>query len=220
MNHRCPRLKLGLLPSFLLWLVRRCFGRRGPSPPPSSSSTRSTLSPVKEEGAYVAALQWNYRNPLSLPTPVPLPVGKSRWRTSQQRYRPPRRRCGRPLCSDDKRPVISAVLLNPAFPLISLRFTPELLGRRRQTPYQSQPIGSHGVPSDSLRLFLHWRTQNTALSLGASVGWHWEHLWLKGKRTGWRRWGRERGRGPGTDKHFIVPVRSRWGRPNMQHTSW
>lgn len=99
------------------------------------------------------------------------------------------RRCVQPLFGDDKRPVISAVLLNSAFLPISLGFTPELLGRRTQTPYQSQPIGSHGVPSDSPRLFLHWRTQNTALSLGVSVGWHWEHLWLKGKRTGWRRWG-------------------------------
>lgn len=99
------------------------------------------------------------------------------------------RRCVRPLFGGDKRPVISAVLLNSASLPIPLRFTPELLGRRTLTPYQSQPIGSHGVPSDSPRLFLHWRTQNTALSLGVSVGWHWEHLWLKGKRTGWRRWG-------------------------------
>lgn len=94
MNHRCPRLKLALLPSPLLSPVCRCFGRRGPSLPPSSSSTRSTLSPVKEEGAYVAALsatfQWDHRTPLSLPAPVPLPVGKSRLLTPQQRHRPPR----------------------------------------------------------------------------------------------------------------------------------
>lgn len=99
------------------------------------------------------------------------------------------RRCARPLFSDDKRPVISAVLLHPAFLPLPLRSTPELLGCRTQTPHQSQAMGSHGVPSDSRRPFLHRRTQNAALSLGVSVGWHWEHLWLKGKRTGWGRGG-------------------------------
>lgn len=51
-----------------------------------------------------------------------------------------------------------------------------------------RPLISHGVrkalsstPSCPAR---HWKTQNTVFSRGVSVGWHWEHLWLKGKRTG------------------------------------
>lgn len=51
-----------------------------------------------------------------------------------------------------------------------------------------RPLISHGVrkalsstPSCPAR---HWKTQNTVFSRGISVGWHWEHLWLKGKRTG------------------------------------
>lgn len=37
---------------------------------------------------------------------------------------------------------------------------------------------------DFCGLFGYRQTQNTVLSGGALVGWHWEHLWLKGKRTG------------------------------------
>lgn len=45
---------------------------------------------------------------------------------------------------------------------------------------------SHSVPmvsSWTFAAFHCWRTQNAVLSAGALVGWHWEHLWLKGKRT-------------------------------------
>lgn len=81
----------------------RCFGRRGPSLLPSSSSTRSTLSPAREEGTL--ARQWSAEARTPLPAPFTLPGGKSR-------------RCVRPLFSHDKRPVISPT------------FTPEPLGRR------------------------------------------------------------------------------------------
>lgn len=116
-NHRCPRLKLALLPSPLLSPVCRCFGRRGPSLPPSSSSTRSTLWPVKEEGAYVAALsapfQWDYRTPLSLPRSSPTSCWKIPIANSPAGRRSSARRCVRPLFSDDKRPLISSFSLPP-----------------------------------------------------------------------------------------------------------
>lgn len=156
----CLNALFALFPSFLLSPGCRCFGRRGPSLLPSSSSTRSTLSPAREEGTLV-----EYTH--SLPAPFTLPGGKPR-------------RCVRPLFSHDKRPVISPT------------FTPEALGRRGadalSQPAQSVPMASPRTAAFSLR-----RTQNTALSAGVSAGWHWEHLWLKGERTGW---GWERGRRP------------------------
>ncbi len=45
----------------------------------------------------------------------------------------------------------------------------------------------HAVPMVSSWTFAAFccrQTQNRVLSQGALVGWHWEHLWLKGKRTG------------------------------------
>lgn len=48
------QVRLNICPVFLFSIVadaaRRCFGRRGPSLPPSSSLTRLMLSQVKEEG--------------------------------------------------------------------------------------------------------------------------------------------------------------------------
>lgn len=41
-------------------------------------------------------------------------------------------------------------------------------------------------PLGCLRPFHCWRTQNTVLSAGALVGWHWEHLWLEGRGGGGR----------------------------------
>lgn len=59
------------------------------------------------------------------------------------------------------------------------------------------------------------KTQDAVFSRGVSVGWHWEHLWLKGKRTGREMGGREgrggRGHKPEAHKRFIVAVGSRWG---------
>lgn len=152
------------------------------------------------------------------PAPVPLPVGKSRLLTPQQRHRPPRAAVfGHCSAMTSAHSSLRSSFIPP--PSRSRSDSPlNCRGAERRRPIRagrSVPMAS--PPSDSRRRSPHWRTQNAALSFGVSVGWHWEHLWLKGKRTGW---GRERGRGPGTDKHFIVPVRSRWGRPNMQHTSW
>lgn len=48
---------------------------------------------------------------------------------------------------------------------------------------------SHSVPMvSSQTAFRYRRTQSTVLSGRALVGWHWEHLWLKGKRTGGGGW--------------------------------
>lgn len=99
----------------------RCFGRRGPCLRPSSSSTRSTPWPAREEG-------------------------KAQKKTLGKTSR-------------------------------------KALNVRRTRPLISHGVREGSPPPSSLSA-RGGKTQDAVFSRGVSVGWHWEHLWLKGKRTG------------------------------------
>ena len=77
---------------------------------------------------------------------------------------------------------------SPVSQLVSQRFSYEWTEQTSQkvcmTALSKPATRFPWCPLRLLRLFRHRRTQNTVLSGGALVGWHWEHLWLKGKRTG------------------------------------
>lgn len=115
----------------------RCFGRRGPWLRPSSSSTRSTPWPAREEGK---APKKNAREN----------IPKSPERASDP---------------------------TTHFPWCPRRLPP--------TPPLLPARGG--------------KTQDAVFSRGVSVGWHWEHLWLKGKRTG-REMGGAGGRAEDTNR--------------------
>lgn len=95
--------------------------------------------------------------------------------------------CGHTL-SRDECTVMAVVCFNMRWLSVSQWCTHEQTEQTSQkacTPALShQPHGSHGARADFERLYRHRETQNTVLSGGVLVGWHWEHLWLKGKRMG------------------------------------
>lgn len=103
--------------------------------------------------------------------------------------------CGLSLSSDDKCIVIAVACFN----LLPRDGIPACLTKTdlwmddanipkslRDYTIKADHSGSHGVLLDFLRLFCYQQTQSTVLSGGALVGWHWEHLWVKGKSKGGR----------------------------------
>lgn len=190
---------LKIRPVFLSPIVAnacRCFGRRGPSLPPSSSLMRSTLSPVKEEGAVGYFCQHHRKRPMfrrketeiNIQSTVPAHSGdcsllttatvrcllfSALWSFIVRRWQMRSHRCG---------------LLQFAVPACLTKIHSWIDGANIPKSLHDCTIkASHSVPMVSAQTFAAFRyrrTQNTVLCGGASVGWHWEHLWLKGKRMG------------------------------------
>lgn len=140
--------------------------------------------------------------------------------------------CGHSLSADDKCTVTAVVCIHFPFtrPAVLTKIHLWMDGTNISQPHQKKKkicvtaLSKLATlfpwcPLGCLRPFHCWRTQNTVLSAGALVGWHWEHLWLEGRRGGGA-WGVDRGHRSQSHKHCIVPFHSRWGRPNMQPASW